>query len=872
MSLTPRFIQVRRGPISGAGGDPVLREGEFGYATDVKALKIGDGVTPWSALPVLASEVAADQVQAAIAAAQAASADRVQTGLDRVQTGADRVQTGLDRTATGEDRTAAETARDLSQAWAEGTEPGGAGTKSSREHAEDAAASAALADSEGNATVAQQAAQAAQTAEAGSVAAQGQAEAARDAAFVNADVFPDIATGRAAVADGEQFQVVAGDEIIRYRRDSSTTETEVARYPAASVAGAFPQARRIERRRMGVFAAGEVKGPYLATNDAITATPTWSITSDGELSTLADQSGSVFRYWDAGFFWTGKRSVEVIAEAVFTTLVSGSASGPGVQVGVGGDAASGRAAYNSNGSFGAWTQSGSGDNDRGGAVVSSAMAFAENETVRIRLILHPDGTGILSATSPAGLRQSRELHDFPTSGLIGPAMRRVAAGVFTQFLVRDYDPRLDAVDDLEQQISDLESQLASLESDATQPAAARPLPELIDVAAYNHLLFYGQSNSIGADAVPVISDTQPYSNVTFDGGPRAWDGDYAYAPYKPLVEDLDTTGGVQGHAGVDLAETPCSGAANYASTLLALDGVDPASHVILASTAGRGSFSINSLSKSGTWYNEVLMPMVDAAIAIDADYTCPAVCFVQGERDAGTAETPYADYKSRLLTLQDDLETDIKAKSGQTGPVYLMCVQNMTRATVRDDVARAQFDATFESDKIFAVVPSYRIPYETNIHYSNVGAKLAGAYFGRGYKRMMDGFCPDMLRPVSATLRGLELRVRFDVPRMPLRFDATNLASVTDFGFQVRDDNGAVGIDTIEIAGADVVITLDDEPVGETVVRYALDYAGRAVSGGEEGYGNLRDSAPETITLLGQQHQLFNAALAFQIGVVRVGE
>jgi len=58
------------------------------------------------------------------------------------------------------------------------------------------------------------------------------ARSARDAAFVNANVFADIATGRAAVADGQQFQVVTGDEIIRYRRDSSSTQTEVARYPA----------------------------------------------------------------------------------------------------------------------------------------------------------------------------------------------------------------------------------------------------------------------------------------------------------------------------------------------------------------------------------------------------------------------------------------------------------------------------------------------------------------------------------------------------------------------------------------------------------------------------------------------------------------
>lgn len=62
------------------------------------------------------------------------------------------------------------------------------------------------------------------------VGAKVDAESARDAAFINANVYPDVATGRAAVADEGQFQVVVGDEIVRYRRDSATTQTEVARY------------------------------------------------------------------------------------------------------------------------------------------------------------------------------------------------------------------------------------------------------------------------------------------------------------------------------------------------------------------------------------------------------------------------------------------------------------------------------------------------------------------------------------------------------------------------------------------------------------------------------------------------------------------
>lgn len=60
------------------------------------------------------------------------------------------------------------------------------------------------------------------------------AEAARDAAFANANIYADVSTGRAAVSDGQQFMVVVGDEIVRYRRDSSLAETEMARYPTVA--------------------------------------------------------------------------------------------------------------------------------------------------------------------------------------------------------------------------------------------------------------------------------------------------------------------------------------------------------------------------------------------------------------------------------------------------------------------------------------------------------------------------------------------------------------------------------------------------------------------------------------------------------------
>jgi lysophospholipase L1-like esterase len=130
-----------------------------------------------------AAEEAADRVDlgALDAAVAATEADAVQTADDRVQTAADRVQTGLDR---------AQTAADVLET----------------------AANVAL------------------------------SEAAADNAFVNADVYDDTATGLAAVADGDQFQVVgaSGLEIIRYRRDAGPVAAEVSRYPSALA---------VERRR-----------------------------------------------------------------------------------------------------------------------------------------------------------------------------------------------------------------------------------------------------------------------------------------------------------------------------------------------------------------------------------------------------------------------------------------------------------------------------------------------------------------------------------------------------------------------------------------------------------------------------------------------
>ena len=69
--------------------------------------------------------------------------------------------------------------------------------------------------------------------------ARSEAEAARDAAVVNSTMYPDEATGRAAVADGAYFKVIGTGSVacLEYRRTNGSTSVLVAIYPAESALG-----------------------------------------------------------------------------------------------------------------------------------------------------------------------------------------------------------------------------------------------------------------------------------------------------------------------------------------------------------------------------------------------------------------------------------------------------------------------------------------------------------------------------------------------------------------------------------------------------------------------------------------------------------
>lgn len=402
----------------------------------------------------------------------------------------------------------------------------------------------------------------------------------------------------------------------------------------------------------------------------------------------------------------------------------------------------------------------------------------------------------------------------------------------------------------------------------------KPLPlELRPIAkAVNHTLGYGQSLSIGATATTIISSSQPYSNITFSTGPRAANNDVS--SQKPLVED-NTSPAPDG--GTNRGETFCSGMANYALTLAAIDnGIIPSTHVIFASTAGKGGTKLANLIKGTAWYNDHFLLHVTGQYALNHDSAVHIIPIAQGETDLDQSPpTTAAAWRAMAEQLQIDAESDIKAVNGQTSPVFVQFSQCSYKAALSPNICLSQLDLVQKNKKFRLATPQYHLPRAADgTHLTSVGYKWDGAYRGRDYKELMfDGIESLYINPVSATLRGNVLTLKFDRIRvLPLRLDNENLAATTDYGFRVNDSNGKVNIMSSRGADDTIVFELATIPVGNTVVRYALDYLGEGLNIVNGASGNLRDSDTSFITINNVNYPMFQVAPHFELQVIKVGE
>lgn len=402
-------------------------------------------------------------------------------------------------------------------------------------------------------------------------------------------------------------------------------------------------------------------------------------------------------------------------------------------------------------------------------------------------------------------------------------------------------------------------------------------PLRLGATGINGLISYGQSLSAGRLSNPPISLSQPYANLMPAGGVKSATGSDLIG-FAALIEDTKN----EGNSGTGVnGETPCSGAANYAVAYTAQTaGVAPSDFTVWSSAPGQSGQPIANLSKGTSAYARLMAQVsagVSSAASLGRSFAVHAVSWTQGEADV-LADTAAATYKAAVRQLVADLNTDIKAATGQTTSVHLLIYQTAWHSTLSGAegvgaIALAQLELAATEPLIHLTTPIYHVAtVSDHLHLTASGSSYYGHYIGRAYAQLVvEGREPDSIQPVSATAVGTTLRIRFDVPAPPLVFDTTNLSAITDYGFAVHDGTGTLTLSSPLIVNGDTVQWTLNRTLGTSpTVDYALSYAGTLHENG--GAGNLRDSTPDTGIVDGVSMPLWHVAPHFRIPIHKLAE
>ena len=317
----------------------------------------------------------------------------------------------------------------------------------------------------------------------------------------------------------------------------------------------------------------------------------------------------------------------------------------------------------------------------------------------------------------------------------------------------------------------------------------------------------------------------------------------------------------------------------------------PSSFKIITSVTGTGGTSINTFVKGTSHYNQVLDNVRTAWNACKnagLRMIVPGFMWTQGEEDMRTGGTksnygngqwdPF-QYHTKLRGIIDDLNTDIKAITGQEMDVhcfsYQLTVHNVYRRYPRialeqsklaelDErmlLAKVMYDINHNSDKVHCPAASYR----------NMGNMYGLACFNKCVLKQNY----EWVHPTNFDLDGNVMYINFEAPVKPLKFDTTLVTQLEDnnYGFNVYNvtdelstsdtvqyiTEATTRITKVELVGnSKVKLTFNRTPVTGEKLTYGINGLGWQVIGGlalpnysETGSGHingprgcLRDSNP----------------------------
>lgn len=412
-------------------------------------------------------------------------------------------------------------------------------------------------------------------------------------------------------------------------------------------------------------------------------------------------------------------------------------------------------------------------------------------------------------------------------------------------------------------------------------AATRRLPagNLMASAAWLHLLGYGQSNAVGADAAPALTTTPSAHHKTFNVGPKmtkpgiAGGGNPDDEAIKALVEDDVSPIGSGTYGETHLSST----VREYTRrALLRVPGIQ----TWFASSAGLSSTPIVDLMDASVWYQNLLYHITAAkreANALEQTYSVAAITWDHGETDQQNSLSK-TSYKSYARALFDAIGKDVALITGQDTPPHFLFTTSPYHITTSDGASQAMMELSRERLDLHFVVPGYRLPHVNGTHLSNVGQILKGAYYGRALDDLACGLKPACVEWMNAVANGTTLEVYARAPTV-LQINTSIIGAATNNGVKVSDGTGTLTLSSMAVASLGVdeasgmtisklSMTLNRSLGSNPVFRYAKDFLGSGLSITNGASGNIFDSTSETITIDGNVFSLAHPAPPITLSIV----
>jgi len=424
--------------------------------------------------------------------------------------------------------------------------------------------------------------------------------------------------------------------------------------------------------------------------------------------------------------------------------------------------------------------------------------------------------------------------------------------------------------------------LAATHSKSGDPAVNVNLPW-----DWSGIIGTGQSLSVGARGLPVLSTNQPYHNLKLSTDHLPWpiDPNDTHLTLTPLVEPVGRLARRWGPPSSwpenIYGETPHSAMANEITALIRANG--DRDFVSVHCAVGEGGRGMIYLKKnpvkngvSGRSYEAAMIAtkaITRLAKAAGKTYGVGAIILTHGETDATNA-----DYENELRQLWSDYNTDIPAITGQRQKIQMIVSQQNSCADhSASALAQWRIGVDYPAD-IACSGPKYQYPYAPDcIHLTADGYRQLGEKYGQiYYERVILKKNWQLLEPVGIERNGRTITVRYHVPVPPLMWAADfelPHRSIAEWrngkGFEVCSAVGdRIAIASVTISGDAVIITCASDPGPGARVGYAMTGEKPRMTAPFPGtfrWGLLRDSDPFVGAVTGLAQP--NYSVAFEMSV-----